>query len=102
MTKKSRASEETEGTSAKPNRNKTEDKDTIEIDISNDNEGTFPCKTALITNIPDKNTTMKKSCSKKKKKKKKKRDYVAIEPTEKDNNGKMNTYSNNGNSKSLS
>ena len=100
MTKKSRASEETEGTSAKPNRNKTEDKDTIEIDISNDNEGTFPCKTALITNMPDKNTTMKKACSKKKKKKK--RDYVAIEPTEKDNNGKMNTDSNNGNSKTLS
>ena len=74
----------------------------MEIDIINNNEdkydhGTFPCKTALINNIPDKNTTMKKSRSKKTK-----RDCVAIEPKEKDNNGEMNTDSNNGNSNSLS
>ena len=40
---------------------------------------------------------MKKSRSKKTK-----RDCVAIEPKEKDNNGEMNTDSNNGNSNSLS
>ena len=44
------APEEIEGTSAKTNEDKTEDKDTMEIDIINDNKdkydhGTFPCKT---------------------------------------------------------